>query len=233
MHAGRSDAEMADDVAADTALTADRAAAYASAIGSSDGGRTFGFTRLCAHEQGLGGEIVVSAMATLTSLTHVDLSSNRLISLAGLEALPALSTLLASHNRLETALDFAAPASGSRLRVADLSACEINAFSHHAASHPLLEEMLLDGNALASLEGIGVFRALHTLSCASNQLHDATPTDASNGYACCACAATIWMMPASHGCQPAWRSWIWPRIASRSCAPCCTRCAMAANGCVS
>jgi len=36
--------------------------------------------------------------------------------------------------------------------------------------------MLLDGNALASLEGIGVFRALHTLSCASNQLHDATPT---------------------------------------------------------
>jgi len=34
MHAGRSDAEMADDVAADTALTADRAAAYASAIGS-------------------------------------------------------------------------------------------------------------------------------------------------------------------------------------------------------
>ena len=155
-------------------LNATLAASYASAIGSSDGGITFGHTKLLAPEKGLSGELVREALTDLRHLTFVDLSGNRLCSLAGLVALPALSTLVAPHNNLVDALDFAAPPAGSRLRRVNLCDCSIGHISAHASSHIFLEELQLDGNRLTSLDGLGGLAELQTLSCAANLLHDAT-----------------------------------------------------------
>lgn len=156
-------------------LTADLAAARATGIGSSDGGMSFGCTRLIATELALVC-IAPTALTPLVHVSHVDVSCNCLTSLAGLERLHALSTLCASHNRLSEALDFAAPAGGSRLRRADLQDNAIHAFSINAPAHTLVEELLLDRNRLPSLEGLAHFPALCKLSCASNCLCDASTT---------------------------------------------------------
>ena len=79
-------------------LTAEHAAMLATTIGSSDGGMSFGCTRLLAAEKGLT-TLPGAALARLVHLTYVDVSCNQLSSLDGLAALPGLSTLLASLNR--------------------------------------------------------------------------------------------------------------------------------------
>ena len=163
-----------DDEPAAT-LTAALAATCSTALGSTDGGATFGFTRLHAFEKNLS-RIAHGALDALTCVTFVDLSGNQLTSLAALGCLPALSTLTAPQNRLTEALDWQAPATGSRLRQVDLRDNVITALSRHTASHCRLEMLQLDGNQLTSLGGLVALSALQTLSAASNQLRDATPT---------------------------------------------------------
>ena len=156
----------------------------ASAIAPTADGLGFAHTRCDASGLRLGGSLV--GVGCLRHLRTLDLSDNRLISLAGLEELPALATLVCKRNRLLTVLDFpAAPGlAGSSLRHADLRGNAISgAVSMPPESsnggrplgvqaHAKLEALLLDENQLRSLRGLAAVPQLTLLSAASNQLID-------------------------------------------------------------
>ena len=94
--------------------------ALASGVQSAGNGHQLALTRLSASDRCLAGSLV-DAFSCLPHLTSLDLSGNRLHSLSGLEALPALSTLVCKSNRLMAVLDFPQPVGGSQLRHVDLS----------------------------------------------------------------------------------------------------------------
>ena len=117
----------------------------------------------------------LSAFAQLATL---DVSHNMLRNLNGLGALPVLVTLNAAGNSLRRLLDFEPPASGSRLRVADLrDNCISNQASADSFSHPQLETLLLDGNRMASLECLRSLRCLRRLTVSRNALRDTAGLD--------------------------------------------------------
>ena len=120
----------------------------------------------------------LDALAALAALTNVDLSDNRLTSLAGLEALPQLSTLTCRENMLSGVLDFpaagtAAAAGGvsapSSLRHADLRdnriagaiSLPVDASGRRVGveAHTRLETLLLDNNQLRSLRELRPLRS--------------------------------------------------------------------------
>ena len=72
-------------------------------------GLSVAHTRLTAINRSLSGSLK-GAFEHMPHLITVDLSGNRLTSLEGLEALPALASLTCRGNRLMGVLDFAAPA---------------------------------------------------------------------------------------------------------------------------
>lgn len=99
-------------------LDANRAAKLCT-LGPSADGFSFAATKLLASSQGLSGSGGLHELAAFKNLTHVDVASNKLTTLAGLERLPHLASLIAADNTLVTLLDFPASSSGSCLRLAD------------------------------------------------------------------------------------------------------------------
>jgi len=148
-------------------------------------GMGFACSRLDASGLRLAGTL--RGVSALRHLSTVDLSDNRLVSLSGLEGLPALSVLVCRRNRLLSVLDFPAPRGlvGSRLRHADLRNNAIagavslppsdggaNSRPMGVAAHGHLETLLVDDNKLRSLRGLASLPHLTQLSAASNQLLD-------------------------------------------------------------
>eukprot|EP00900_Chrysochromulina_parva_P016450 jgi/Chrpa1/24806/Chrysochromulina_OHIO_Genome00004506-RA len=164
-------------------FTADLAKQLAEAggVGASANGMHVVCPRLVATGHKLAGSLR-TALRGLPHLTAVDLSDNRLTSLAGLEALPLLNSLVCRNNRLMGVLDYRAPALGSRLSSADLRDNAIagavslppDAEGHAVGIevHTQLETLLLDGNRLRSLRGVGAARRLRTFSAARNSIQD-------------------------------------------------------------
>ena len=135
----------------------------------------------------------------LPHLISVDISLNRLSTLDGFEALPALSTLVARGNRLTSVLDYPAPrACRSRLRRADLrdnlivgavradqrarlrlrttGGCSarctatISQDSCGLTAHRQVEHLRLDSNQLSSLDGVEDAAELRVLTVSGNAL---------------------------------------------------------------
>ena len=172
-----------DDSEPSVAFTREKARemAIATGCGSSANGMLVVCPRLVASGHRLAGNLS-TALGGMPHLTALDLSDNHLHSLDGLEALPVLHTLACRRNRLLSALDYRAPPKGSRLREADL---RNNAIAGAVSlppdergrpvgvdAHPWLETLLIDGNRLRSLRGIGVARRLRIFSAACNALQD-------------------------------------------------------------
>lgn len=160
-------------------LNAERAAKLCT-IGPSADGFSFAATKLFASSQGLVGGL--DALASLQHLTHVEIGSNRLTTLSGLEHLPNLASLVAAENRLEVLLDFSAPSpNGSRLRLADLSRNRIATLAPHLdaagracgiEAHTHLEVLQLNENAIQSLGRFAALHSLHTLSLSRNEVQN-------------------------------------------------------------
>lgn len=147
-----------------------------------------GWACKCLAAVGLRLGSLADGLAHLPSLTSVDLSDNRLISLEGLEFLPRLSSLICRGNRLQGVLDFPCPAGAhglaglSVLRHADLRNNAISgaiSLPVSAGGRPIgvdahlrLETLLLDHNKLRSLRGVEVLEHLAHFSVSSNQLQD-------------------------------------------------------------
>ena len=165
-------------------FTADvaRVCAAASGVGATPDGARVACARLVATGRRLAAASLTAALGSLPYLTSVDLSDNHLTTLDGLDGLPSLHSLTCCRNRLVCALDFAAPATGSRLRTADLRENLISGAVSLPAdasgrplgvdAHPRLETLLLDGNRLRSLRGVGAATRLRTFSVARNALQD-------------------------------------------------------------
>jgi hypothetical protein len=138
-------------------------------------------TKLSATGRRLTGSLR-GTLGKVPHLTALDLSDNRLASLAGLESLPALSSLVVRGNRLMGVLDYPCPRSGSRLRHADLrenviaGAVSLPADDEGRArgldAHPRVETLHVDDNRLRSLRGLGVATHLTEFSASNNQLQD-------------------------------------------------------------
>jgi len=145
-------------------------------------GETFAFSKLSAAELSL---TSLSALGRYPHLTSLQLSHNKLRSLAPLACLCSLRTLAATNNLL-TSFDLAVAAAtattptGRGLTFADL---RCNALQHTGllGEHTELTELRLDANCLSSLAGLSPLRQLRKLSVSRNRLtdvsdlHDAAP----------------------------------------------------------
>lgn len=172
--------------AASATLTSELAASLTKGLALNSNGTGWACLHLNASGMNLAGSLTaMGGPASLTSLTNVNLSDNRLTSLEGLEELPMLSTLVCRNNRLQAVLDFPASffvATPSRLMHADLRDNRIagaislprDALGRPVGvdAHTRVEVLLLDGNRLRSLRGLEALRSLRVLSAASNQLQD-------------------------------------------------------------
>jgi len=171
--------QSASGLEASEQLTPEVAAALACELRMSATGQLT-YTRLAGAGRRLTASSLAQAFVALPSLTSVDLSYNRLTTLDGLECCPLLSSLVCRGNRLMGVLDFAAAAGGSRLRYADLSDNSISGAvslpiaadgrARGVDAHAYLESMLLDGNQLRSLRGVGAAVYLVHFSAAGNKL---------------------------------------------------------------
>ena len=161
-------------------LTVERATKLCS-LGSTSDGYSYAATKLIANSQQLSGG-GLDVLVALPHLVHVDVASNALSTLAGLELLPCLASLIASDNRLTDVLDFPAPAaSRSLLRLADLRRNQITGAvrmadhdstgrSRGLDAHTALETLLLDGNEIETLSGFAGLASLTTLSLSKTEL---------------------------------------------------------------
>lgn len=179
--------EASPRLASSRTLTAELAISCACDMKPTALGLSWAHARLEASSMRLTGSLA-AGLSGFEHLTAVNLSDNRLSSLRGLEALPMLSTLEAHTNRLLGVLDFAAPASGSRLRHANLRNNAITGAVSLPAdtaerpvgvdAHTWLEVLLVDHNQIRSLRGIAAVPHLRTFSAISNQLQDTAGIDA-------------------------------------------------------
>ena len=160
-------------------LTVERATSMCT-MGTCADGFTLAANKLLASRQRLCGGLY--SLKAFPHLLTVDLSSNRLTTLAGLEVLPNLASLVASNNRIQHCLDFPAPdtIAGSRLRLADLSNNSITSLQCPDAegtkrgihAHPQVETLRLDNNRFTSLAGFASLESLGTLSLSGNDIQN-------------------------------------------------------------
>ena len=122
------------------------------------------------HLGGLGDRLRPLATAGLRSL---NLSSNFLTDLAGIENLPHLQTLSLADNAV-TSLSAASLASCARLRTLDVTGNQLAQLGD-LSSLVQLRTLLVGLNPLASLQGIGGLPRLATLKAPSCGLADVTP----------------------------------------------------------
>ena len=122
------------------------------------------------HLGGLGDRLRPLATAGLRSL---NLSSNFLTDLAGIENLPHLQTLSLADNAV-TSLSAASLASCARLRTLDVTGNQLAQLGD-LSSLVQLRTLLVGLNPLASLQGVGGLPRLATLKAPSCGLTDVTP----------------------------------------------------------
>ena len=136
-------------------------------------GQSFAFSKLSATNMALKS---LSALVRYPHLTSIDLSQNKLRSLASLCALRSLRSLCVRDNLLLT-FDLPVPRELSKLaEPKGLTSLDIrgNALQHTGAigEHLDLTELALDNNCLTSLGGLGALHQLRRLSASGNRITD-------------------------------------------------------------
>lgn len=110
-------------------------------------------------------EDLPASIRSLSLLETIDLSHNRLASLLRLEGLPALRTLIASHNSVRCGSVVAPPAAGASARpVPDPRrvGTQITRLNHVPGTLPALGRLDLSENPLESLQNLSVRPRCHT-----------------------------------------------------------------------